>query len=275
MDAELNHRLNYELKNLEAEKEKYERRLELCHGSETLHLRSLKRRNGKCYYAAKPRGADKYTYLGSRERPDVKRICEAHFLQEAIRRTDINIKLINSLIDKYLPCDPYSVNAALREVYQTSIPPVSVAYEKEGEKWKADRLAFQAKYPENYPERKNERTSDGVWVKTVSEVVLYERFKAAGFYQIYELPPVLKDYGPAIYPDFTILSPIDMKTEIYVEYVGRLDLPSYRDEFARRVARYINNGYRPGVNVFFIFSDRDGHIDSMQINKVIADIRGL
>jgi len=118
-------------------------------------------------------------------------------------------------------------------------------------------------------------TSDGVWVKTVSEVVLYERFKAAGFFQIYELPLVLKDYGPPMYPDFSILSPVDMKTVIYVEYVGRLDLPKYREDFANRIRRYINNGYKPGVNVFFIYSDKDGHIDSMQINKVIADIRGI
>ena len=78
-----------------------------------------------------------------------------------------------------------------------------------------------------------------------------------------------------MYPDFTILSPVDMKTEIYVEYVGRLDLPDYQQKFARRINRYIKNGYKPNVNVFFIYSDKDGHIDSMQINKVIADIRGM
>ena len=137
------------------------------------------------------------------------------------------------------------------------------------------RLAFQAEYPENYPEFKTETTSDGVKVKSVSEALLYERFKSAGFFQIYELPLVLKDHGPAIYPDFTILSPVDMKTQIYVEYVGRLNLPKYREDFARRLHRYISNGYKPGVNVFFIFSDSNGHIDSMQINRVIAEIRGI
>ena len=78
-----------------------------------------------------------------------------------------------------------------------------------------------------------------------------------------------------MYPDFSILSPVDMKTVIYVEYVGRLDLPKYREDFARRIQRYISNGYIPGVNVFFIYGDRQGHIDSMQINKVIADILGI
>ena len=275
MDAELEHRLNYELKILKSDKEEYVRRLELCRGFENVCLYRSKRPNGKHYYYAKQRGAKKYTYLGSKERPDVKRICEAHFLKEAIRRTDINIKLISSLRDKYLPCDQYSVNSALRESLRSNIPPVSRAYEAAGARWKEKKLEYQAQQPENYPEFKTETTSDRVKVKSVSELLLYEKFKDAGFVQIYELPLALDDHGPLMYPDFTILSPIDMKTEIYVEYVGRLDLPDYQQKFARRINRYIKNGYKPNVNVFFIYSDKDGHIDSMQINKVIADIRGM
>ena len=275
MDAELNLRLDYELKILLARREKHARRLELCHGFEKKCIRASKRTNGKTYYYAKWRGTKKYTYVGSKESPDVKRICEAHYLKEAIKRTDINIGLIKHFKDNYKDVDPSSINAALREVFRVNIPPVSQAYQAAGAKWKAEKLAFQATYPENYPEHKTELTSDGVWVKTVSEVVLYERFKAAGFVQIYELPLVLNDYGPAMYPDFSILSPVDMKTVIYVEYVGRLDLPKYREDFARRIQRYISNGYIPGVNVFFIYGDRQGHIDSMQINKVIADILGI
>ena len=128
--------------------------------------------------------------------------------------------------------------------------------------------------PENYPQYKRHRTSDGVMVKTISEVVLYEKFKDAGLTQIYELPFIPADHGPPLYPDFTILSPIDMKTEILVEYVGRLDLREYREDFAKRLGRYIASGYKPGVNLFFVFSDKDGNIDSMQISKVISDILG-
>lgn len=275
MDADLTNRLDYELKLLKDSRAKYIRRLELCHGAENMCIRSSKRRNGKAYYSVKRRGAEKYTYAGSRDKPDVKMICEAHFCKEAIKRIDNNIKLIKHLKDKYLECDPYSINSALRKLMRAGIPPVSQAYRIEGEKWKRENLVFQARFPENYPEKKVETTSDGVKVKTLSEVILYERFKSAGLYQIYELPLVLDDYGPALYPDFSILSPIDLKTVIYVEYVGRLDLQEYRNAFAKRLNRYISNGYIPGVNVLFIFGDQRGHIDSLQINKVIADICGL
>ena len=112
-------------------------------------------------------------------------------------------------------------------------------------------------------------------VKTLSELLIYERFKDAGLTLIYELPFVPNDYGPALYPDFAVLSPIDMKSVIFVEYVGRMDIQRYREDFARRVGRLIDNGYIPGVNLFFIFGDKDGNIDSLQITKVIADILGL
>ena len=275
MDADLNMRLNYELKNLKNLRDQYARRLELCRGFENVHLKKQTRKNGKAYYYEQRRKKDKYVYLGTKGSPDVKRICEAHFLREAVRRLNYNIILISRVLQEYLPSDKYAVNESLPLAYRCDVPPVSDACMAEGARWKANRLAFQEEYPENFPEHKTERTSDGIMVKTVSEVVLYERFKAEGFFQVYELPLVLKDYGPAMYPDFTILSPVDMKTEIIVEYVGRLDLPKYRDDFAYRVGRYIANGYKPGVDLFFVFSDKNGHIDSMQINRIIADIKGI
>ena len=276
MDSDLERRLKSELTRLKADRNGFLHRLDLCRGFESARLRKTKRCRGTHYYYARRQGSNKYVYLGTRACPDVKRICEAHFLKESIRRIDSNISLIESFLKGFLPYDIYAVNEALPYSYRSeTLPPVSEAYLREGSRWKAKKLILQSEHPENYPERKTEQTSDGVWVKTISEVVLYERFKAAGFVQIYELPLVLNDYGPALYPDFTILSPADKKTEIIVEYVGRLDLQKYRDEFAYKVGRYISNGYIPGVNLFFVFSDRDGHIDSMQINRVIEDIRGI
>ena len=153
--------------------------------------------------------------------------------------------------------------------------PVSELYERESAKWKANRLEFQKRFPENYPQMKRHTTSDGVKVKTISELVLYERLKSAGLALIYELPLPLSDYGPPLYPDATVLSPIDMKTEIIVEFVGRLEQYDYRMDFAKKMGRYIESGYIPGVNLFFVYGDKDGNVDSTQITRVIAEIKGL
>lgn len=275
MNAELNHRVNYELKLLKQTRKEYTQRLMLLRDCKGAYLRPSKHGTSGYYYHIKRPGSKSYEYLGRSSHPDVKRVREARFLEEAIRRIDSDIALMESLVNDYLPFDPGSVSESLPATYRCEVPPVSELYESEGAKWKAARLEQQKRFPENYPEKKTHRTSDGVMVKTISELVLYERFKDAGFAQIYELPLPMKDYGPPLYPDITLLSPVDMKTEIFVEYVGRLDLREYREDFAKRVGRYIASGYTPGVNLFFVFSDNKGHIDSTQITKVIADILGI
>ena len=273
MDTESLQRLDCELDTLEHNREEYSARLELLRDYRGAFLRRSCHGKRKYYYIKRP-GSSSYSYLGESSHREVARVREARYLEEALKRIDHDIGLIRSLKDGFLPYNPSYVNESLPALYRTEVPPVSELYRHASAKWLADRLSYQEHMPENYPQYKRHRTSDGIMVKSISEVVLYERFKDAGLTQIYELPFIPEDHGPPLYPDFTILSPIDMKTEIYVEYVGRLDIREYREDFVRKVGRYIANGYIPGVNLFFVFSDKDGNIDSMQITKVISDIWG-
>ncbi len=275
MNAELKHRLNYEILLLEKARKEYASRLERLEDCRGAFLCRKNHGHGKYYYSIKRRGSKAYKYAGNSEKRDVKRVREARFLEEAIRRIDRDLGFMKALADDFLPFDPSHVSESLPETYRCEVPPVSELYQREGAKWKAAQLEHQKRFPENYPELKTQRTSDGVMVKSISEVVLYEMFKSAGLVQVYELPFPPMDYGPTIYPDFTILSPVDMKTNIIVEYVGRMDLIKYGEKFARRVQRYMDSGYQPGVNLFFIFGDKKGNIDSTQVAKVIADIFGL
>lgn len=275
MDASLSQSINYELKMLEYARKKYAQRLVLLRDCKDTFLRRSKHGDSGYFFYIKRKGAKSYEYLGREEHPDIKRVKEARFIEKAIRRIDCDIELYKALSDGFLSFDPSSISESLPETYRCEVPPVSELYEREGAKWKADMLKLQKEFPENYPKHKKHRTSDGVMVKTISELTLYERFKSAGLIQIYELPLPMKDYGPPLYPDSTILSPIDIKTRIIVEFVGRLDLPEYREDFARKVGRYMASGYIPGVNLYFVFSDKNGNIDSMQITKVIADIIGI
>ena len=276
MDAELNQRLEYELMMLEHDRKEYAERLDSLHDCKDAFLRRTRQHGkGQYYYYVKRSGAASYRYLGKASHREVKRVREARFLEEAIRRIDHDIELVKALKHGFLSYDSSYVSESLPDLYRTEVPPVSELYKHKSAAWLNDRLAFQRNMPENYPQYKRHHTSDGVMVKSISEVTMYEMFKGSGLTQIYELPVVPEDHGPPMYPDFTILSPVDMKTEISVEFVGRLDLREYRDDFARRVGRYIANGYKPGINLFFVFGDKDGNIDSMQITKVIADIYGL
>ena len=275
MNAELQHRIDYELMMLENARKEYALRLDHLKDYKGSYLRRVNPGKKKYYYLVKHRGSKTYRYLGLSGQQEITNVREVRFLEEAIRRIDRNIALMKTLADGFISFDPNSICESLPKIYRCEVPPVSELYKREGARWKADRLKYQKRFPENYPGNKRHTTTDGVKVKTISELTLYEMFKAAGLVQVYELPLAMNDYGPPLYPDFTILSPVDMKTEIIVEFAGRLDSWSYCKDFGERVSRYINNGYIPGVNLFFVFGDKEGNIDSTQIERVIAEIKGF
>ena len=275
MDADLIERLDCELLTLEHLRREYSLRFEKIDDWRNIKLKRSKHGDSDYYYYIKRPGDASYDYIGNSSHEDVIRVCEARLLEEAIKRIDHDIELIKALDSGFLPFDLDHINESLPKAYHCGSLPVPDRYKEASAGWISRSLEFQNRFPENYPQFKKHRTSDGVMVKTVSEVLIYERFKAAGLTAIYELPFVPNDHGPALYPDFSVLSPIDMRSVILVEFFGRMDLQKYREEFAKKVGRYIDSGYIPGVNLFFIFSDKDGNIDSLQITKVIIDILGL
>ena len=105
VDAELNHRINYELMLLERTKKEYAMRLSLLKDCCGTILRRTRPGNSKhFYYSVKRPGSDKYSYLKQSENRLIERVREARFLEEAIRRIDRDIKLMKSLVDglKYI-----------------------------------------------------------------------------------------------------------------------------------------------------------------------------
>ena len=275
MNYELQSHLSYELKLLKNDYKRYNERLSMFDGAQNAMLKEITPYGKYKYYCVKQHGDKKFRYLSVKDKETVPRIREAVHLAKTIDCINSNIALIESILDEYQEYDFGSINRLLPEVYQSADFADNTEYQQIAGLWKKDQLAYAATFPKNYPEWNQYPTSDGTKVKTLSEVIAYDRFVNAGLVPVYERPLPANDYGPNLYPDFTILSPVDMKTEIIVEYVGMLDLQKYREDFAKRIYRYMQNGYIPGVNLFFIFGDEKGRIDTLQINKIIADIYGL
>ena len=275
MDSDLRNRLNYEAKQLRHDRTAMLSRLDALEPYRNCSLKKSSRRNGGSYYYMRTAGSSKYSYVPAADSSRVLRVKEAAHLGEAIHRIDNDIMLINALLDNYAEYDLAAVNSVLSPAYRMEERVLSGTYSAAGAAWKTERTAFQTMFPDNYPENKTERTSDGVLVRSKNELIIYEKLLSAGLYFIYELPFAADDHGPPMYPDFTVLSPQDMYSEIIIEHVGRLDDRRYREEFARRIKRYIDSGYIPGVNLFFTFNDRYGHLDVLQITKVTADIVGF
>ena len=84
---------------------------------------------------------------------------------------------------------------------------------------------------------------------------------------MYELP--LKGPNRTFYPDFTILSEIDYKTEVRIEHQGMYDKDDYRDRSEAREYDYWSNGFLPARDVYFTFDDNKGGFDIGPILEIL------
>lgn len=168
MDIELKMRLVQNLKLLERNRTSYVERLKSLNGAEHDMLKKSVRKEGSYYYV-KRRGAKRYRYLGTDDNYEVMRIKQAHFLTSAIERIDQDIELISSLLNNYLSTDYESICKDLPNAYGGIPLTDAMIYNTKAAEWRTEMLAFQAKFPENFPDNKKHTACDGTRVKTISD----------------------------------------------------------------------------------------------------------
>jgi hypothetical protein len=123
------------------------------------------------------------------------------------------------------------------------------------------------KYPVYKPEELKHRTIDGSYVRSKSEALIYNALIDAGYTFVYELP--LEGKTRLFYPDFTILSEIDYKTEIRIEHHGMMDNLGYKDSAEAREYDYWYNGFLPNRDVYFTYDDNHGNFDMYPITEIL------
>ena len=271
MDYICRRRLEITMKTSKMLIAKQERRLMQLESYNGIILRKDIRKNGRAYYRAKRQGSKKYKYVGTESSIAVQYIKEVHFLNKSIELIKANMKLIEDLLNNYIEPDYESINSILPSAYRGAPVLDNSLYLKKAAQWKKEKESYKKTFPPNHPEKNTKRTLDGTMVKTKSEMIISNMLYQYSLVNVYELPIAL-DYGPPLYPDFTILSPSDMQTEIIIEHIGRLDKRDYRDDFAWKLFRYMRKGYMPGSNLILTFDDLDGNLDSIPIMQVITDL---
>ena len=99
------------------------------------------------------------------------------------------------------------------------------------------------------------RTSDGTYVKSKSELF------------IYEYPTSIN--GKVFYPDFTIMRPSDGKIILW-EHFGMMGLEGYRNQTQQKLFDYSCEGYWPFKNLITTFEFRDGDLDVSEIERILV-----
>ena len=227
---------------------------------------SYRRKAGKTYYQRQtPEGRK---YLGTGENEIVKRIKKAKYISCELDMINSDITLLTKLLNDYRIVSHETVDSRLPKVYRLHSPDYYEDLPDAGKEWMRKKEAEKAEYGPWHPEGLIHTVSNGIKVRTKSEMAIAEILLRNGIPFVYELPHVLKN-GKIVHTDFTILSTIDYKTEILLEHEGSMADSGYRDKHAWRVENYYLSGYVPNVNIFFTYDGMNGSVDGESIQRIV------
>ena len=230
----------------------------------------LKRKQSTCgnwLYCAINKENKQQSYLGKDEVAMVAAIKEYRYLNQSTRIINRNIEILSKALESLKEDDYDSINSLLPETYRNPVIKGMCSGCDKTAGWKEKAEALKARYEIYRPEELTITTDDGNLVRSKSEGLIYNYLLSAGVTFIYELPMKLRT--GTMWPDFTLLSEQDYKTEIIIEHQGMMGYDFYRKSFADKVFKYIQEGYVQGQNIFYTFDSADGGLDITPVKDIL------
>ena len=229
-----------------------------------------KKRSALAYYDVIRKDSGKKTYLGGEKHEQVLAIKRYRYAGKALEVLDRDIELLDSLVRNYIQPDYDTINSLLPATYRTDLrsPGLSTAsMPPEAVEWKKRLEAEKAKYPPYKPEQLKHPAMDGTMMRSKSEVIIANMLIQAGIPFVYEAPLFIN--GKNVLPDFTILSLIDLKTEIIIEHQGMIFVDEYANKFIRSLRLFLQTDWIPNKNLFFTFDNAQETIDPRQVLSIL------
>lgn len=232
------------------------------------------RQSSRTYYDAIRPNTSRKKYLGNDRNEQVLNIKRFRYAQEALNVIDSDIALLENLLSEYIVPEYQNINRRLPATYRTdlskTVSPKAVlsSLPKESILWKQRLEAEKAKYPPYKPEQLKHQAMDGSMMRSKSEVIIANIMFLAGIPYVYEVPLFIK--GQMLLPDFTILSLIDLKTEIIIEHQGMVFLEEYATKFIRSLRTYLQSDFWiPNENLFFTYDDARETLNPHQVMSIL------
>lgn len=232
-----------------------------------MRLKKCKERGDKVYYSIKKPGSDRYVYCGSSTCEEVRLTKEAHYLAKSLPIICNDIDLLEQFLEKYESISFSYINAMLPNLYQGLSVRAAKPRSEIAAEWKAKAEAYKSTFEIIRPEELVQPTLDGKKVRSKSEAMIYNFLLEGGYTFVYELP--IETPNRTFYPDFTILSEIDLKTVILIEHQGKYGDDEYRARSDARQYSYWSNGFLPGRDVYFTYDDNRGGFDIRPIVDIV------
>ena len=203
----------------------------------------------------------------------MKRLARKEYLQTEARVLRQDLDILHRALQRYIEPDAENILMQLPKRFHT-LPKEWFWFQSPESKLK-DKISCWADAPyqqsDYKPEKKNKRTSRGLLVRSMGEVVCAERFYHHEIAFRYE--QVIQIDGYSFAPDFTIMRPRDGKI-IYWEHCGKPYDSEYMEHHNWKLKMYEKAGIVPWDNLIVTYSDENNNsdvkiIESEIINKLL------
>ena len=202
-------------------------------------------------------------YLGNAEQKEVQALQTRKIMITMMERIKENELLIRDFLMKYQDPSPESVKQTLGRAYQNeNLELFNHTRQKSNKAWGYQPYKRNAAYPEQL----TQKTLKGDFVRSKSEVIIANTYFSKKIQ--YRSEPMLLVGDKWLSPDFGVLVSRLNKVK-YHEHFGMMHDEQYRKNALRKIAYYIENGYRPYEDILFTFDDLDGNIDAQVLDLLI------
>lgn len=219
------------------------------------------------------KGKRKKKYIGGRRSNLVRKIQAARYYKKLLQVIDKDIQILESVECEYVIPTHENINELLPKTYRSEVQLDTLHASRAAAKWKERMEAEKAKHEPYRPEDLVFEAKDGTKMRSLSEVLIANYLLSLGITFVYEMPLIVN--GRRIWPDFTILSPVDCKTVIIIEHQGAMGSEKYQAKFIKSLLFYLSTKLVPNKDVFFTFSHLDGNTDLRQIDYILHTAFGL
>lgn len=267
MEEKLFKDIDMYIRDMKHQRDIQKKRLAELSECDNLLLKRKKANNGDWYYCAYNKKDNSQKYLGKGNISEVARIKEHRHLKMAGRICENNLKAMEYASKRMKRTDSTSVRAMLPETYRGEGYLSSAHVNPKATEWKVKSEAVKSGFKIYKPEELIIKTDDGSMVRSKSEAMIYNYLLSAGVCFVYELP--IRFATGLLVPDFTLLSETDYESELLIEHQGMMGERYYRERFAEKVYKYLQNGYIQGLNIFYTFDGVDGGFDKSPIEHIV------
>lgn len=262
-------KLHYQLHDL------YEKELKERAEYKGCLIKKSNSKKGVDYYTIRYPGNRKYTYIGKGSAPEIIKVREYAFYEEALAVIETNISALEGFLNVYRTTHAEHISELLPDTYRLPFPSQLLLEDQKINAWIDEQKRIKNSHPIFDPAGLKVTAFDGTLVRSRAEDI-----HLTGFY-IYDVPAVFEvpyeTENEVLRPDFTLLDVYDMSTKI-CEHLGNWfhdnihKRNQYRTETIHRIDEYARIGFFPEKNLLLTFGSNDSYFDAQSIHRKIAMI---